>query len=76
MGDSPATPQVWQYVLVWTPGPERSSFQLWAASKAGTRTLWDAWEVAGQVGTPTFQRVLGALYEGAVEAHERSTHKR
>lgn len=76
MDDRPTETPVWQYVLVWTPGETRSSVQLWAASKAGTRTLWDAWEVEGEPKTPTYQRVLSALYGACVEAHERSTHRR
>lgn len=74
MGDSPTAPNVWQYHLVWTPGPSTSQLQLWAATRMGTRNLWDSWEVRGHVGIPTVGEVLEALYIGAVELHERQSH--
>jgi hypothetical protein len=62
----------WQYVLVWTPGSPHSSYQLWAASAQGRRTLWDSWETTEFTGTPGLAMVLNELYVGALEAQERS----
>jgi hypothetical protein len=76
MERSPAPPLVWQYALVWTPGPEHSSAQLWAISSAGRRTLWDSWEAPGFPETPSLHAVLHALYYCAVDAQERSTSTR
>ena len=69
-------PEAWQYVLVWTPGPGHSVAQLWAVNGQGRRTLWDQWESAEQLETPSLHRVLYALYEAAVTATERSTSSR
>ena len=73
MAESPAPTIAWQYVLVWTPGPVRSTVQLWATTRSGTRALWDSWESEGLDHTPSIHEVLGALYRGAVDAHERAT---
>lgn len=66
--------KVWQYALVWTPGPHHSSFQLWAASRAGTRALWDSWETAAFPEVPTLPGVLYQLYVGCCEVQERHAH--
>lgn len=74
MDDRPTAPNVWQYHLVWTPGPVRSTVQLWASTRMGTKNLWDSWEVEAQHGIPKIADVLTALYSGVLEAQERSTH--
>jgi hypothetical protein len=74
MVDRPTAPNVWQYHLIWTPGSSSSVMQLWAATRMGTRNLWDSWEVPGHVGIPTVPEVLSALHAGAVELHERHSH--
>lgn len=71
MSDQTTLPNVWQYHLIWTPGTQASMVQLWAATRMGTRNLWDSWEVAGFVGTPDVHAVLYHLYAAAVELHER-----
>jgi len=75
MGDRPTPPPSWQYVLVWTPGPERSQVQLWAANRQGTRNLWDSWETTGFPETPSLHAVLHNLYVAAVDGQERSSHR-
>lgn len=67
-------PVEWQYHLIWTPGPDRSTVGLWAVNRSGARTKWDFWEAPAEPGTPTLQRVLYQLYCASVEAQERSTH--
>jgi len=74
MNDRSSTPPVWQYAVVWTPGPEHSAYQLWATTRSGVRTLWDSWEGPGFQGTPALHAVLYWLYCGALEAQERSSH--
>lgn len=74
MRESQQLPNVWQYHLIWTPGPYTSQAQLWAATRMGTRNLWDTWETDRFVGTPAVHDVLHALYTAAVEAHERTLH--
>lgn len=67
-------PNAWQYHLIWTPGDQVSMVQLWAATRMGTRNLWDSWEVPGFVGVPDIQAVMYHLYSAAVELHERHLH--
>jgi hypothetical protein len=74
MNDRPTRQPTWQYAIVWTPGSPRSSAQLWATTKQGTRTLWDAWEAPEFTATPTLSTVLYWLYCLSVEAQERHAH--
>jgi len=66
---------VWQYCLVWSPGPEHSQASLWAISAAGRRTPWDSWEGAGFPEPPSLHAVLHHLYCCALEGQERSTSR-
>jgi hypothetical protein len=75
MDDVQPLPTRWQYCLVWTPGPVRSSLQLWAVSSQGRRTLWDSWEAEGFPETPSLSAVLHNLYCGSLDAQERSSHR-
>jgi hypothetical protein len=75
MDERPARKIVWQYCLVWTPGPEHSQVSLWAISGQGRRTLWDSWEAASFPETPSLHAVLHHLYCAAVEGQERSTSR-
>lgn len=74
MTDRSASPQVWQYAIVWTPGEAHSAFQLWATTRQGVRTLWDSWEGPGFKGTPTLATVLYWLYSASIDAQERHSH--
>lgn len=74
MERSQTKPVVWQYHLVWTPGPEHSTVQLWCASRSGTRALWDSWETTRFVQTPTVPDVLNELHAALLGTLERHTH--